>query len=89
MYTQEEATVLFKDFPYVDVLLVHCPPYGVNDEPNELAHQGFKVLREYVEQKKPKYLLHGHTYPTAENMVTRLGDTQIIYIYQDKIIDLQ
>jgi Icc-related predicted phosphoesterase len=89
MYTQEEATALFKDFPYVDVLLTHCPPYGVNDEPNELAHQGFQVLRDYVEQKKPKYLLHGHTYPTAENIVTKLGDTQIIYIYQDKIIDLQ
>lgn len=88
MYTQEKATELLKDFPKVDVLLTHCPPYGVNDEPEELPHQGFKALREYVEQKKPKYLLHGHTYPTADNIVTKLGDTEIIYVYEDKIIDL-
>lgn len=88
MYMQEEAAELLKDFPRVDVMLVHCPPYGVNDEP-EVAHQGFKALREYVEQKKPKYLLHGHTYPTAENITTKLGETEIIYVYEDKIIDLQ
>ena len=89
MYTQEEAGELLKDFPRVDVMLVHCPPYGINDEPEELAHQGYKALREYVEQRKPKYLLHGHTYPTAENVTTRLGETEIIYVYEDKIIDLQ
>jgi uncharacterized protein len=88
MYTQEEAAELLKDFPYVDIMLVHCPPYGINDEPEELAHQGYKALREYVEQKKPRYLLHGHTYPTAENMITKFGDTEIIYVYEDKILDL-
>lgn len=88
MYTQEEAAELLKDFPRVDVMLVHCPPYGVNDEP-EVAHQGFKALCEYVEQKKPKYLLHGHTYPTAENITTKFGETEIIYVYEEKIIDLQ
>ncbi len=88
MYTQEEAFQLLKDFPYVDVMLTHCPPYGINDEPEELAHQGFKALREYIEAKKPKYLLHGHTYPTAKNMITKFINTQIIYIYADKIVDL-
>lgn len=89
MYTQEEASLLLKDFPRVDVMLVHCPPYGVNDEPEELSHQGYKALREYVELKKPKYLLHGHTYPTTDNIVTKFADTEIIYVYEDKIIDLQ
>mgnify|MGYP001577203169 FL=1 len=89
LYTQEEAAELLKDFPRVDVMLVHCPPYGVNDEPKELAHQGYKALREYVEQKKPKYLLHGHTYPTVENIVKKFADTEIIYVFEDKLIDLQ
>ncbi len=89
MYTQEEAAELLKDFPRVDVMLAHSPPYGVNDEPEELAHQGYKALREYVEQKKPKYLLHGHSYPTKENIVTKFGDTEIIYVYGDKLIDLE
>jgi Icc-related predicted phosphoesterase len=89
MYTQEEASELLKDFPHVDVMLTHCPPYGVNDEPNELAHQGFKALREYVERKKPKYLLHGHTYPSSENLVTRFADTEIVYVYEDKLVEVQ
>lgn len=88
MYTQEEAVVLLKDFPRVDVMLVHCPPYGVNDEPGELAHQGYKALRDYIEQKKPKYLLHGHTYPMADTLVRRHADTEIIYVQKDKLIDL-
>jgi Icc-related predicted phosphoesterase len=88
MYTQEEATELLKDFPHVDVMLTHCPPYRINDEPEELAHQGYKALREYIEQKKPRYLLHGHTYPTAENITRKFIDTEIIYVYQDSLIDL-
>jgi Icc-related predicted phosphoesterase len=88
MYTQEEATELLKDFPYVDVMLAHCPPYGINDEPNDVTHQGFKALREYVETKKPKYLLHGHTYPTGATMTTKLAETEIIYVYGDKIVEL-
>lgn len=88
MYTQEEATELLKGFPRVDVMLVHCPPYGINDEPEELAHQGFRALRAYVEEKKPKYLLHGHTYPTADTLVTNFADTEVIYVHKDKLIDL-
>lgn len=89
MYTQEEAFELLKDFPRVDIMLTHCPPYGINDEPEELAHQGYRALQEYVEQKRPKYLLHGHTYPTKENIVTKFGNTEIIYVYEDKLIDLK
>lgn len=89
MYTQEEAVEMLKDFPRVDVMLVHCPPYGINDEPDEVAHQGYRALRTYLEEKKPRYLLHGHTYPTEQTMITRLGDTEIIYVYQDKLIELQ
>jgi predicted phosphodiesterase len=89
MYTQEEAFELLKDFPGVDIMLAHCPPYGINDEPEELAHQGFKALREYIEIKKPKYFFHGHTYPTKENLITKFCETQIIYIYEEKIIEIE
>lgn len=89
MYTQEEVFELLKDFPRVDVMLVHCPPYGVNDEQEDSAHQGYKALREYAVRKKPKYLLHGHTYPTADTIVKKFIDTEIIYVYEDKIIDLR
>jgi hypothetical protein len=88
MYTQEEAESLLKNFPVVDILLAHCPPYGINDEPNELAHQGFHALRKYIETQKPKYLFHGHTYPKDEEMITQYQDTQITYVYADKIIQI-
>jgi Icc-related predicted phosphoesterase len=88
MYTQEEAFEMLKDFPGVDVMIAHSPPYGINDEPDELAHQGFKALRKYIEEKRPKYFLHGHTYPSEENLVTQFGDTKIIYVFRDKIIEI-
>lgn len=88
MYSQEEAKNLLKDFPRVDVMLVHSPPYGINDEQEELSHQGFIGLRDYIEQKKPRYLLHGHTYPNEDNIIKKFMDTEIIYVYKDKIIEL-
>lgn len=62
MCTQQEATTqLMVNFPKVDVFLCHCPPRGINDE-EEIAHQGFDALRDYIEREQPKVLLHGHTY---------------------------
>ena len=87
MYTQEEATALLQHMPYVDVLIVHCPPFGVNDG-DDPAHIGFHALRTYVEEKKPKYLLHGHTYPTKETMVHQFLDTKILYIHGGEVVSL-
>ncbi|MBI2482593.1 metallophosphoesterase [Candidatus Uhrbacteria bacterium] len=88
MYTQEEAASLLADFPRVDVMCVHCPPYGINDEPDDLAHQGFRALRTYCEQQRPRYLLHGHTYPTEQQLVRRYQDTEIVYVFSDRVIEL-
>ncbi len=88
MYTQEEAQVLLKDFSRVDVMLVHCPPYGVNDDTTDLAHTGFLALRDYIERQQPTYIFHGHTYPTTETLVTKYLNTNIVYVYQDKIVSI-
>ncbi len=88
MYTQEEAAELMKDFPSVDVFLAHSPPFDVNDEPESSSHAGFHALRDYVLKSKPKYYLHGHTYPTAETLVESLGETRIIYVSGDAVITL-
>lgn len=87
MYTQEEAKEMLKDFPCVDIFISHAPPYGINDEPNEIAHQGFKALVDYIKRCSPKYLLHGHTYP--QKVMTQFMDTKIIYVYQDMVLDLK
>ena len=87
MFTQEEASGLLADFPGVDVFISHCPPRGINDE-DELAHQGFEGLRRYIERTPPKVLLHGHTYPSEDSLVTQHGPTKIEYVYKWRIVDL-
>jgi len=87
MCTQQEATQLMVNFPKVDVFICHCPPRGINDE-EEIAHQGFDVLRDYVDREQPKVLMHGHTYPTEENVVKQHGLTRIEYIFEYKLLVL-
>jgi Icc-related predicted phosphoesterase len=88
MYTQAEAQTRLKDFPAVDVMIAHSPPFGINDEPDSPSHQGLLALKEYIEEKKPKYFMHGHTYPAKENLVSKYQDTNIIYVYGEKIITI-
>jgi Icc-related predicted phosphoesterase len=87
MYTQEEANQLMAGFPPVDVFLSHCPPRGINDEA-EVAHQGFDALRNYVDTYTPKIWLHGHTYPTEEDIITQHGQTKIEYTFGYRVIDI-
>ncbi len=89
MYTQEEAVTLLKNFPRVDVMLVHCPPYGVNDDQTELAHTGYIGLRDYVIEKKPHYLFHGHTYPSEQQMIHALESTFIQYVFGHAVISIE
>ena len=88
MCTQDEADTKMIGFPAVDVFLSHAPPYGINDEPGDPTHEGFRALREYLEVNKPKVWLHGHTYPSEENIVRQYGDTRIEYIYRQAIVSL-
>ncbi|MBY0538315.1 metallophosphoesterase [Patescibacteria group bacterium] len=87
MYTQDEALGLMSEFPYVDVFIAHSPPAGINDE-DDPAHQGLLALRQYLDRNKPRYFLHGHTYPTQANIVTEYNGTQIIYVTADQVMTL-
>ena len=87
MYTQEEAWQILANYPQVDIFITHCPPRGINDE-EEIAHQGFDALLDYIDKKPPKVLLHGHTYPDEETMIRQHGQTRIEYVSGYRIIDL-
>jgi uncharacterized protein len=87
-YTQRKATKLVRRLPPADVLICHCPPFGVNDDPDDPAHVGFEGLRDWVLEHRPKLLLHGHTHPHPGRMVTRLGDTRVVYVNGARIVDL-
>lgn len=86
MYTQEQASSLMQSFPYVDVMITHAPPFGVNDEPDDVSHQGFQALRSYLDNKKPRLWLHGHTYPQPP--LAAYGSTRIEYVFREKVIEL-
>ena len=88
-YSQEEAGRLARRLPAADVLLCHCPPWGVNDEPDDPAHSGFRALRTWVEEHAPRYLLHGHTTPDPRTRVHRFGETEVIWVRGAVTIELR
>lgn len=87
-YSQKEAARLVRRLPAADVLLCHCPPRGVNDDPDDPVHVGYEALRGWVLDKRPRWLLHGHTYPTPGRLVERIGDTRVAYVSGARVVDL-
>jgi Icc-related predicted phosphoesterase len=87
-YTQEEAAALVTRLPPADVLVCHAPPQGVNDEPDDPAHEGFAALRGWVDEHRPRYVLHGHTTPDPRRRTTRLGDTQVVWLRGARVVEL-
>lgn len=87
MYTQEEAWQILANYPQVEIFITHCPPRGINDE-DEISHQGFDALLDYINRKPPETLLHGHTYPDESTLIRKHGPTRIEYVSGYRIIEL-
>jgi uncharacterized protein len=86
-YTQEEAERLVEELPECDILLCHCPPYGVNDDPKDPAHIGFHALRAYVDRVHPSWLVHGHTHPQPGRIVRKVGTTRVVHVQGARVLD--
>ena len=87
-YTQKQAKKLIKKLPPADVLLCHCPPRGVNDDPEDPAHIGWEALRGWVLEHNPRWLLHGHVHPRPGTLLNRIGDTRVVYVNGAKVLNL-
>ena len=87
-YTQRQASRLVRRLPAADILLCHCPPRGVNDDPDDPAHIGFDALVGWVERHRPRYLLHGHTHPKSWELTTRVGSTHVHWIRGASVLRL-
>jgi uncharacterized protein len=87
-YTQREASKLARRLPAADILLCHCPPLGINDDPDDPAHVGFEGLRDWVDRHQPRHVLHGHTHPLPGRVVGRYGDTKVHYISGARLLEL-
>jgi Icc-related predicted phosphoesterase len=65
-----------------DILLTHDAPYGTSDicfDHFYKEHLGNVPLKEAIEEKQPKYCIHGHLH-TANHEVEKLGDTSVICV---------
>jgi len=87
-YTQRAATKLARKLPAADVLLCHCPPLGINDDPDDPSHVGYEGLRHWVDRHAPRHLLHGHVHPEGGRLLERLGDTRVHYVAGARVIRL-
>jgi uncharacterized protein len=88
-YTQREAGRLARRLPSADVLACHCPPYGINDDPDDPAHVGFEGLLAWVDEHHPRHLLHGHTHPLPGRTVDRYRDTRVHWIRGARVVELR
>ena len=88
-YTQREARRLVRHLPAADVLISHCPPAGINDDPDDAAHLGFEALRDWVDRHRPRHLLHGHTHPLPGQVADRYGDTRVHWVSGAQTVDLR
>ena len=74
---------------YLDILVTHAPPYKIHDG-TDLPHTGFKVFRWFIDQYKPRYLLHGHkhVYDQREETITEVGATKVVNTYGYRILEI-
>lgn len=83
LYTQEEYRQMVQQLPAADVLVTHCPPRGINDH-QDPAHHGIDALRTWVETRRPRLMIHGHTYPRSA--MTAFGPTRVEYVQGSRIV---
>jgi uncharacterized protein len=87
-YTQRQASKLAKKLPAADVLISHCPPRGINDDPDDAAHVGFDGLLDWVRRHEPRHLLHGHTHPLGGRLMKEFDGTRVHWIQGARVVQL-
>ena len=74
---------------YLDVLVTHSPPFGINDGP-DAAHTGFHAFNFLLRRFKPRLLLHGHKHIYAGTPPsTPAGATRVVNVYPYQLIELE
>jgi uncharacterized protein len=87
-YTQKQASKLARRLPAAEILIYHCPPLGINDDPDDPAHVGFAGLRDWVDRHQPRHILHGHTHPVGGLAATRYGGARVHWVSGARVLQL-
>lgn len=67
----------------MDVLITHCPPFGILDKSNKDKNGGSKALRAISLDRKPKYHIFGHIHEA--NGMQKIGDTMYLNVAKSPI----
>ena len=64
---------------FLDIFITHSPPLGMHDQ-DDLPHLGIKAFRWLIDSFQPAYYFHGHVHiiGSAEDVIGRIGRTQVI-----------
>ena len=76
---------MMRIFPRVDVFIAHNSPAGIHERDREV-HQGFEGFLDYINTRRPRYFLHGHQHM---NGITEIGDTCVIGVFGETLIELE
>jgi Icc-related predicted phosphoesterase len=74
---------------YLDILLTHAPPRGVNDR-EDPCHRGFGSLVRFMDRFAPRYLIHGHVhlYGHSEPWRATYGNTEVLNAFGYRVIEV-
>jgi Icc-related predicted phosphoesterase len=75
---------------FLDVLVTHSPPYGINDLPDP-CHTGFRVFLWFLRVFRPRFLVHGHVHLYDRNAAreAQYAGTTIVNAYDHAVIELE
>lgn len=75
---------------YLDILLTHAPPRGVQDR-EDLCHRGFTAFLWFMKVFKPRFLLHGHIhlYDINADRSTRYMNTTVINVFDHYVLEME
>ena len=78
-YSAELDEKLWSQVPSdVDLLVTHCPPYGILDKSNKGKNAGSKALKTISQLRKPKMHIFGHIHEAQGTM--KIGETLFLNV---------
>ena len=74
---------------FLDVLLTHAPPQGVNDRPDR-CHTGFRAFRWFLRAFRPEVLVHGHIhlYDSVDRRETVYAESRVVNAYDHCLLEI-
>lgn len=87
LYTQEESVELVKSLTQVDILVLHSPPFGINNNLDD-PHIWLIWTKNYVDEFSPKHIFHWHTYYNS-SFIEKYKDTYVHYVNWMKVIEIE